>query len=54
MSQQNQTNRKKTDTIRIKGVKCAKCGCKAFRPLDSGSNGRCKHCGNFTILWSAY
>lgn len=47
-------NRNKKDTVSMKGVKCAKCGCKKFTPLASGSNGRCVHCGTFTILWSAY
>ncbi len=46
--------RNKDDMITMKGVACDKCGCKKFRPLASGSNGNCVHCGRFTILWSAY
>ena len=46
-------NRTKRDIIRMKGVACAKCGCKTFRPLGGGDNGRCVHCGTFTILWGA-
>lgn len=54
MQSRNETkNRKKNDTVSMKGIRCAKCGCKKFRPLASGSNGRCVHCGTFTILWGA-
>ena len=53
MSQPTKT-RSKNNTVTMKGVKCAKCGCKKFRPLASGSNGVCVHCGAFTILWGAY
>jgi len=46
--------RNKNDLIQMKGVVCEKCGCKKFRPLASGSNGKCVHCGRTVILWGAY
>ncbi len=49
-----QPTRSKTDTVSMKGVKCAKCGCKKFYPLASGSNGKCVHCGRIEILWGAF
>lgn len=54
MPTETRTNRKKTDTVSIKGVACAKCGCRKFRPLGGADNGRCVHCGTFTILWGAF